>query len=97
MLLNNIPVNNCIITYTNAELDKYKRVEQLIISCALGKSNISNNSITYELVSLRLNNLRPFINQVIRNNELNILLHNFIDSIINNPHFKSIYANSRSN
>jgi len=83
--------NKKVNTTQISELNKYKYIEKLIISCALGKSNISDTRVNHTLVSERLLNLHHYINQVIFNIDLNIMLHDFIDSVLHNNNFKKIY------
>lgn len=62
-----------------------------MLNCALRGSNVSNELITWNLVCIRLEGLKSFIDSVITQPELNIILHNQIDNILDNEDFKAIY------
>ena len=62
-----------------------------MLNCALCGSNVTNELITWNLVYTRLESLKSFIDSVITQSELNIILHNQIDNILNNKDFQAIY------
>ena len=64
------------------------------MNCALKGSNITTSRNNWELVYNRLHNLKQFINQVITKQSLNEILHNQIDSILQNEDFIEIYKNN---
>lgn len=64
------------------------------MNCALKGSNITTSRNNWELVYNRLHNLKQFINQVITKQSLNEILHNQIDSILQNNDFIEIYKNN---
>ena len=81
----------------NSQFAKYKRIEQLILNCALNGSNLTRDPLSWEILTLRLNGLKSFINQVIYTETFNAILHSQIDNILTSKDFKQIYENYKSN
>ena len=67
-----------------------------MLNCALRGSNITNELVTWNLVCIRLESLKSFIDSVILEPELNVILHNRIDNILDNADFKAIYLENYS-
>ena len=63
----------------------------MILNCALKGSNITNTPVNWELVTLRLTNLKSFIEQVITIHYLKEILFSQIDNILSNSDFQEIY------
>ena len=82
------------INYEKIQYLKFQTIERWILNCALKGSNITTSRNNWELVYNRLHNLKQFINQVITKQSLNEILHNQIDSILQNEDFIEIYKNN---
>lgn len=78
-------------TFYESQYKKFQIIERWILNCALRGSNITNELVTWNLVYIRLESLKSFIDSVILEPELNIILHNQIDNILDNADFKAIY------
>lgn len=77
---------------TEKDLTKYNHIENLILDCVLGKSNISKEPQSYDLLHNRLTNLKVYTDSIIKNIELNILIHNRINHILNNINLINLYG-----
>lgn len=77
----------------NKEIVKYNHIENLILDCVLGKSNITNEPQSYDLLHTRLTNLKSYIDSIITNVELNILLKSRINNILSNTNLINLYGN----
>jgi hypothetical protein len=77
---------------TGSDLKKYNHIENLILNCLLGKSNINPSYTSYELLYDRLTNLKPYIDAIISNVDINILLHDRIHNILSNTDLISLYG-----
>ena len=78
-------------TYYDRQYQKFQTIERWVLNCSLGKSNVSTELITWNVVCSRLVGLKSFIDTVITQPELNVILHNQIDNILNSPDFQAIY------
>ena len=83
-------------TFYESQYKKFQIIERWVLNCALRGSNITNELVTWNLVCIRLESLKSFIDSVILEPELNVILHNRIDNILDNADFKAIYLENYS-